>query len=726
MYATQTTKSTPVTVFKSARTTKGTVRTLSDLFTAMRDKKRKPAADALRAAKEIDPVKYKKLKDQLPGFCIGAFSERKDNLCTKYAPILAFDVDAAGGGFLSLETLEKAKLCPFVFAAFLSASGQGVRILMKAGSTLTTHKKYYSAGLKILSEILEIPTSKELTAALKESGSTPAEISDLLKQNEHLDCSTSNVSRLWYYTYVAEDEFYLNEDAQVLELSKLEPTGGATASLTTKDKIKLCRDKVNRQIIAPGRNNYVFALACECVKHGVSQPDTLSECLSEAAADFNAAEITKTVASAYRQKTQVYNDKQIAAYQRGRSKSNNAKKPVGKTKGEHKSDNVNKDGKKPKFIEIRSYINKTYDLRLNTIAHTVEVTKKGKDTWQELNENDLMCELMELGFTGVETPLMMLIRSSFVPRYDPLKEYFKSLPEWSEDEPDYIEQLAGFVVAKDQEWFNQQFKKMLVRAVACAMEFIPFNKQCFVIKSGQNDGKSSFVRFLCPPELREYIIDHMDVDSKDGRLTLCQNFIINLDELQGLSRTEINKTKALFTTDKVKERLPYDRKPTTHTRRASFFASTNEDEFLIDHTGNVRWLVFDIDKIQHDNGGAEGYNKGVDIGKVYSQAYSLLKNGFAFNLTKEEIAKSEENNKSYQVGSSESDLIPQYYSTADKDTEGAIFVTATAVLDRLQTDRKTILNRNKIGRALTVLGFSKSTQRINGKPVKGYWVLETL
>jgi hypothetical protein len=540
-----------------------------------------------------------------------------------------------------------------------------------------------------------------------------------------LDCSTSNVARLWYYTYVAEDEFYLNENAQVLHLSQLEPSAAAANTITTADKLKLCRDKVNRQAIPAGRNHYVYALACELAKFGVAQPDALSECISEVAADFDAAEITKTVSSAYQQKTTTYNDTQIAAYQRGgKPASTKAQKPAAPANGEHKSDHVIKDGKQPKFIEIRSYINKAYDLRLNTIAHTVEATKKGKDTWQELNENNLMCELMELGFTGVETPLMMLIRSSFVPRYDPLKEYFKSLPEWSEDEPDYIDQLAGFVVAKDQEWFNQQFKKMLVRAVACAMEIIPFNKQCFVIKSGQNDGKSSFVRFLCPPQLGDYIIDHMDVDSKDGRLTLCQNFIINLDELQGLSRTEINKTKALFTTDKVKERLPYDRKPTTHTRRASFFASTNEDEFLIDHTGNVRWLVFDIDKIQHDNGGAAGYNKTINIDKVYSQAYSLLKARFAFNLSKDELAKSEANNKSYQVGSSESDLIPQYYTTAEKETEGAIFVTATAVLDRLQTDRKTILNRNKIGRALTVLGFNKATKRINGKPLKGYWVLE--
>lgn len=726
MYASQSIVSTPVTLFKSVRTKKGVSSTLGALFSAMRDESRKPVADALRAAKESDPVAYKSLKDKLPGFCLGTFTERKDTLCTEYAPILAFDVDAAGGGFLSLETLEKAKRCPFVLAAFLSASGQGVRILMRAGSTLETHKKYYAAGLKVLSEVLEIPTSKQLSAALKESGSTPAEVSELLKKNEHLDCSTSNVSRIWFFTYLGEEEFYLNEKAQVFELTKLEPTNNAPAVITTADKIKLCRDKVNSQAIPAGRNNYVYALACEFAKFGVTQPDALSECLSEAAPDFDAAEITKTVASAYQQKNIEYNDRQIAAYQRGgkqTSKPTNAKKPA--AKGEHKSDQVIKEGKQPKFIEIRSYVNKTYDLRLNTIAHTVEARKKGEDTWSELNENDLMCELMELGFTGVETPLMMLIRSSFVPRYDPLKEYFANLPEWSEDEPDYIEQLAGFVVAKDQEWFNQQFKKMLVRAVACALEIIPFNKQCFVIKSAQNDGKSSFVRFLCPPQLRDYIIDHMDVDSKDGRLTLCQNFIINLDELQGLSRTEINKTKALFTTDKVKERLPYDRKPTTHTRRASFFASTNEDEFLIDHTGNVRWLVFDIDTIKHDNGGAEGYNQGVDIDKVYSQAYSLLKSGFAFNLTKEEITKSEANNKSYQVSSSESDLIPQYYTTADKDTEGATFVTATAVLDRLQSDRKTILNRNKIGRALTVLGFKKATKRINGKPLKGYWVLET-
>ena len=233
--------------------------------------------------------------------------------------------------------------------------------------------------------------------------------------------------------------------------------------------------------------------------------------------------------------------------------------------------------------------------------------------------------------------------------------------------------LANFVTAKDQDWFNYHFKKTLVRVIACALTRIAFNKQCFTIVGKQDDGKTSFIRFLCPPSLKNYIKEDLDIHNKDGRLTLAQNFIINFDEFSNFSRFDINKIKSFFTIDKVKERLPYDRVSMNFPRRASFFAGTNKSEFLTDETGNVRWLTMEIESIQHDNGGAKGYNQNVDINRVWAQAYVLLQSGFVYQLTPDDIKKSEANNQRFSRTSYEEELIMQRFTPSVKVNPMLIF-----------------------------------------------------
>ncbi len=368
-------------------------------------------------------------------------------------------------------------------------------------------------------------------------------------------------------------------------------------------------------------------------------------------------------------------------------------------------------------------MSKKYDFRFNIISNEIEYKQKHQKQYDLLNENDLIVELMEANFTGVEAPLIALLKSSFVPKYDPFEQYFKSLSFWDESKPDYITKLAGYVKAKDQEWFNLQFKKMMVRSIACALNIIPFNKQCLTLVGKQNDGKTRFLRFLCPPVLKNYIKENLDIHNKDGRLALCQNFFINLDELANFSKYDINKTKAFFTIDRIKERLPYDRKASNFYRRASFLASTNSSEFLTDETGNVRWLVFDIEHIYHDDGGKHGYNRNIDIDLVYSQAYALLQSGFNYKLTAEELAKSESNNRSYQVTTIEQELIQEKYLPATKDDHD-IFLRTTDILKDLENETNTRITTKSIGKAMRMLGFDQSQKFFKeySQQRKGYYV----
>lgn len=696
------------------------------------DEKRRGFARQLVNLRFEAPEKYQDKKEkECPAFIIGEFTERKNEACKAYVPLMGFDIDAFPSEAAAKKCIRQLAKNPFVYTAFLSPSNEGIRFLVWTDSTPETHKAYYQKICAYFSKVLEIPTDKALRKQLKGEGVEAMAITSEIKQRVHIDTGTNNLARLWFYTWVAPDCFYHNNESQVFYIkSAASPSQGnrQADNITEDQKVKICLDKVGRQDLPEGRNNFVFAFACELARHGVSKTRALSECLAYQESDFQAPEIEKSINSAYQSKKVEFTDKQILAYEK-MIYSNNQNSPHRENKSSKKQPKAAQKEKEGfelnKFLKIKNYVSSNYELRFNTIANEIESSKKGKDKFKQFNENDIFCELYERGFNNIQTQVIALVKSSFVPEYDPLKEYFHSLPEWKEGDPDYITQLANFIEAKDQFWFNTQFKKMLVRSVACALKVIPFNKQCFVLKGIQNDGKSSFVRFLCPPRLKEYFTEHINVQNKDGNIALCQNFIINLDELDKLTKYEVGKVKAMITTDHVKERLPFGKNPVRIPRRCSFFGSTNEGEFLTDSTGSVRWLVMEIKEngINHDHGGKNGYTV-IDMDLVYSQAYALLKSGFEFQMTKEEIAKSQANNKSFQITTIEQGLIQSNFVAASKDDEGAKFMTTTEILKTLELETKTTLTMRRTSQALRFLGF-KQVQRFykeHNSQRRGYWV----
>jgi predicted P-loop ATPase len=738
----------PVSIVKGTATKITKKITLSDLLQLVQDNsddKTKDAAHIARLANE-NPQEYKKQKNNLDGFLIGEFNKRANNGLVKYIPLLVFDIDKLEL-FQYVEILKSCKKSPFVFAAFPSPSYNGCRIMVWSDSTAETHKAYYQKLIEHLSTITGLTTDKT---------------------KPHIDKATSNYSRHWYFTAVGSD-FYYNENSQIFSLTEKtdqdqkiikkvqlpkQDNLEENQPLTDGDKFKLIAAVAQHR--GKTRNLTVFELSCNLFEWGLDKSTVQTFCVSNfqelhTSDKFDKSEIEKTVNSACKTVSSknnlgTYTDSQIFKYcneiltyqtvnnilDKSLPKANITPKNARKT-ATTKSDTSNKTNNKtteksytklgdkiPKIIKIKNYLMERYKLRYNTVSNEFEARKDGKSSYEVLNENNLIVALLEQGLAGVESPLIALLKSDFVQKYDPIFDYCENLPKWTPNEPDYITELANYVKAHDQHWFNSQFKKMMVRMLACGLGRIAFNKQCFTLVGGQNAGKSSFIRFLCPKGLGKYITDDIDFQNKDGRISLCTNLIINLDELGGMPRKEINLVKKFMTIDTVKARLPYDRTDTFLKRTASFFASTNDDEFLTDTTGNVRWLVFPIKTILHDNGGKNGYTKNIDIEKVYSQAYYLLNDkNFKYLVDKSELEQSEVNNKQHMVTTIEQDIIQEYLEPSDK--ENGEFGTGGMLFSKISGLVTINLNSRNFGRALRVLDFVEVSYREDGKVKKGYW-----
>lgn len=382
-------------------------------------------------------------------------------------------------------------------------------------------------------------------------------------------------------------------------------------------------------------------------------------------------------------------------------------KVYGVTIVQAKADSNN--GQVYQITRVKNYINSKYVIRFNEVS--LEVEYKPKDqigNYSVLNENSLFIELLERGFKlGINT-LCALLKSDFVSSFDPFEEYFKGLAQW--DGVDYIEQLANFVNAIDQNSFNNHFKKWLVRVVACALLPDYYNKQALVlIGEKQNTGKSTWCRFLCPPSLTKYIAENISTD-KDSRILLAKNLLINLDELALMGKSDLNSLKAYFSKTQINERLPWGRNATIISRRCSFIGSTNQNEFLTDETGSVRWLCFEIKSIDWE------YSRAIDINKVFAQALYLFRSGtFNFNLTNDEIRENEKRNKEFQVLTIERELIEKYLKSGEL---GDGFMTPTEIMQKINelTNHNFKINHIQVGKALKMIGF----ERIKRSGVYGY------
>ena len=361
------------------------------------------------------------------------------------------------------------------------------------------------------------------------------------------------------------------------------------------------------------------------------------------------------------------------------------------------------------YDKLHKYIISRYEIAFNTISleHLIKFNKSNK--WNILNANSLLIELTKKNSKIKKNQLETYLGSNYIKEINPFKDYFQGLDKW--DKIDHIKNLASYLDTDNNELFEYHFKKWLVRTVKCATNDNYFNKNCLVLaQEEENSGKTTFCRFLCPPKLKKYIAENIGPD-KDGQTQLCKNFIINLDEIDKIDKRSMNAYKSYFSKTHINIRLPYAKNFSQLPRTTSFLGSTNLLGFLKDKTGNVRWLVFELLKINFD------YSNDIDIDKVWMQAYHLAySSNYNSALTREDVIENEKRNEKYKSFSFEEDLINQLFEKSNNKDD---FMTATQITNIIKKDNQYV-SHIMIGKELVRLGFKRFNSPKTGN--KGYMI----
>jgi len=369
----------------------------------------------------------------------------------------------------------------------------------------------------------------------------------------------------------------------------------------------------------------------------------------------------------------------------------------------------------------KSYISKQYKIFKNEVNGYIFIDFYEKDRFVQLTDRERSSLFMQLQAAQIkinDNLLDHILKSEFVELINPITRFFQSLPKW--DGVDYIsEYISGCMDFSENNPKNLiMIKKWLVGAVACATSQSVVNDLCLIFKGGQGIGKSTWFKRLLPVELEEYYTTFNISDkSNDTALSIISSLILDMDELNDLSKREDSEIKQLISQKQFKIRKPYDRLPDTYYRFASFCGSVNEDTFLKDSTGHRRYIVLDVKTLNFD------VMREYDKRKIWGQAVGMLKAGFQFWLSQEENAELSNSNKKYEVITPESELLTARFKPADKETYTHRFNTSQILqfLDIKKLDQRSIKSMKN---ALKENGFESHIYWIDGKSQRLYALYE--
>lgn len=237
----------------------------------------------------------------------------------------------------------------------------------------------------------------------------------------------------------------------------------------------------------------------------------------------------------------------------------------------------------------------------NELSNRVEVIgrvpwDRPKDNrfWREADESQLRLYIdkkyIEFKERNFEVAFNSIVDNR---RFHPVRDYLDSLPKW--DGFKRVEEVfIKFLSADDNDYTRAITKKTFAACVARA--YHPGTKfdSIPVLDGAQGIGKSTLIKYLAGEEFFSDNLSLTDMNDKTAAEKIQGNWLIEIGELSGMKKADIEKVKSFVSTTDDKYRASYGRVVESHPRQCVIFATVNGDGrgYLRDITGNRRfWIV---------------------------------------------------------------------------------------------------------------------------------------
>ncbi len=335
--------------------------------------------------------------------------------------------------------------------------------------------------------------------------------------------------------------------------------------------------------------------------------------------------------------------------------------------------------------------------------------------WRRFDDTDYVRFALDMESLGFKTPSINMIKD--VVRHIMHEKSFDSAIDWLEslswDGVDRCSRLFSVYFGVEPSPYEQAVSEYFVTAMAGRVltpgvqaDMVP------VLLGGQGIGKTSGVKALAPINDSFAEIDLSGRKDSDLARQLRGKLIGELGELRGLKTKDSEWIKAWITRTHEEWTPKFVEHSKNMPRRCVFLGTTNEDEFLIDVTGNRRWLPL---RVISSCKPAQIKN---DIEQIWAQAAVMYrKNSVMWEVAaglSESFQEEHTQHDDWAMDSIEEVLNMSQFVAADgfklKDVTDKLF-------PNIEVSRA---SQHRISDALKRLGYTRVTVRKNGKFTKAY------
>lgn len=598
---------------------------------------------------------------------------------TGFTGNVSFDIDPPKGGEpLDVEAMMKMlRADSYVSFAEVSLGGEGIHVMLRAKGIVDkeTFKYAQAQAMAYVEKLLGVPVDTKALDIVR---------SLTISHDPH---AYQNRAAKWF-----EPDY-----SQMPAPKAKKSVGRPKKKLVEKTWTAIQRDLENRGLKYEegGRNQYISHAAYMMNRYGVDETEATEWAINEFR-DYGDGE--QGVRSVF--KSCYEHTDEFGTWELGRSgKRNDLSVP-----------------------ELENYLLSVADYRYNVTTNRVEIKWETNTTfrpiedtdenelWRKANHDNEGCKVMI-------RDIRQLLGSRMVIEYNPYTEYLDNVAKW--DGTDYIGELAARVHLKGEHVlsFSETLKRWLVSMVNGIYRFGEGNQQVLILVGAQGRLKTTFFRKLVPTEWYNGAHTKMNNTfvSKDEQIVMAEHPIIILDEISSMTVNALQFFKSWITQDHVEARKPYAHHESKMQRIASFCGTGNDVDFLIDDTGNRRFLPFEVDYIE------DLFAKPIDHQKLYSQVMHLWRNGYRHYYTMEENEIIERHNARFMRVNPIEELIAAQFRKPELGEKEAQAMFTSEIANRISGGGRVQYDASAVGRMLKKMGFVQAPRNSKGTR---YFVVE--
>ena len=358
------------------------------------------------------------------------------------------------------------------------------------------------------------------------------------------------------------------------------------------------------------------------------------------------------------------------------------------------------------MMKTKVFMKQNYEFRKNVLSGVAQYRMvefpyfEFRDVTLD-DRNSMTIRAQEKGLKSWDKDIKRYIESNEIPQYDPIDDYLTHLPKW--DGKDRLAAFTRRVPTKDPFW--QRFFPVWMRSMVAhwmGKDQQHGNALVPLLIGRQGCGKSTFCGIVLPPELSAYYNDRVSFKNEFDLLNQLSSFaLINIDEFDSIGNSRQPLLKYLLSKPNVKLRVPYGKVISHRRRYASFIATTNKMQPLVDMTGSRRFLCVNVD-------GVIDTTSRVDYPQLYAQLLAEISDGERYWLNDDETLELIVHNQPFHQLDSLEEMVRSLFRKPEKGDDAVtlpvweIVTMLQKCYNGVQSSRATSI---QVGKILKGLGF---------------------